>query len=456
VMQRDAEMIRRELNCNFVRCAHYPQTEAFLDACDELGLLVWSELPGWQFIGDELWQERALVDVKEMIRSERNHPSIVLWGVRVNESPNVVPLYERTNKAARELDDSRHTAGAMDGQHYSTENFGEDVFCFNDYGMDPKDYTVKLRPPPAGLPYLVTEAVGNLVGPPREPRPRNRYRLAGDPALQATQAIYHAQAHDQAGQSNRYSGLIGWVAFDYPSPTASYDGVKCPGVVDLFRMPKLGASFYRAQIDPRVRAVIAPNFYWDFGAHTPLGPGKSAAIFSNCARLEVFVDGGRIASLRPRGDLFPHLKYPPFFVDLEMSGAGRPELRIDGYLADELVLSRSFSSDESQDEFLLRADDSELIGDGCDATRLVFGRVDRFGQMRPFADKRVTFQLRGPGVLVGDNPFELAPAGGTAAVWIKTLPDSSGTIEVVAEHSALGTKSVSIQVLREPNEDALS
>src|ERR1035437_8142262 len=53
VKRRDAEILRHEFNCNFVRCSHYPQSEAFLDACDELGLMVWEELPGWQYIGDE-------------------------------------------------------------------------------------------------------------------------------------------------------------------------------------------------------------------------------------------------------------------------------------------------------------------------------------------------------------------------------------------------------------------
>ena len=54
--RRDAEILRNELNCNMVRCSHYPQSPAFLDACDELGLLVWEEPPGWQYLGDEAWR----------------------------------------------------------------------------------------------------------------------------------------------------------------------------------------------------------------------------------------------------------------------------------------------------------------------------------------------------------------------------------------------------------------
>ena len=60
VQARDAEIMRRELNCNMVRCSHYPQSEAFYDACDELGLMAWEETPGWGYFGDESWLARGL------------------------------------------------------------------------------------------------------------------------------------------------------------------------------------------------------------------------------------------------------------------------------------------------------------------------------------------------------------------------------------------------------------
>lgn len=78
---------------NAVRTSHYPQSKHFLDRCDELGLLVFTEIPGWQHIGDEEWKKVLCQDTEEMVLQNRNHPSVILWGVRVNESCDDDELY---------------------------------------------------------------------------------------------------------------------------------------------------------------------------------------------------------------------------------------------------------------------------------------------------------------------------------------------------------------------------
>jgi beta-galactosidase len=447
VMRHDAEMLRREFNCNAVRCSHYPQSEAFLNACDELGLMVWEEPPGWQYIGDAAWQDLVVRDVQEMIRRDRNHPSIIIWGVRVNESNNIPALYERTTAAAKALDDSRPTSGSMTPSSKKNwqQEWHEDVFAFDDYHSTP-DGSVGIEPPLPGVPYMLAEAVGQFSYG-KKPAFNNKYRRAGEVDLQIQQALFHAQAHDRAAAYPRLAGVIAWCAFDYASLVNPNNVLKCPGVADTFRIPKLGASFYQAQVSPAARPIIQPNFYWDFGSKTPKGPGKNAAIFSNCERLEIFVGGKPVATVHPDRANFPHLQYPPFFCDLEITDAtAKPELRIDGYVGERLALSKSFSSDTNEDELFLAADDTELMGDGTDATRLVFKVVDKFGAARAFGEGEVTLEISGPGTIVGDNPFALADSGGGGAVWIKTTPNSSGPIVVNATHSTRGKKSVTIRV----------
>ncbi len=441
VLRKDAEILKNEFHCNAVRCSHYPQSEAFLDACDELGLLVWEEIPGWQYLGDASWQDLAVRDVQQMVRRDRNHPSIVIWGVRINESRNNPALYRRTKEAAKLLDDSRPTSGSMTRR--STDNWFQDVFAFDDYHSAP-DGTVGLVPPLPGVPFFFSEAVGQFSYGGRGFN--NKYRRAGDVAMQQKQALYHAQVHDRGASDPRYAGVIAWCGFEYGSLLNDYAGVKYPGVADVFRVPKLGASFYRSQVDPKQRPVIEPNFYWDFGPSTPSGPGKGALIFSNLEKLELRIDGKLHSILHPDRAGFPHLKYPPFLADLVADDSRKPELRIDGYSGGTLVLSRSFSADAASDRLLLQADDSEIRNDGSDATRLVFRAVDKFGAPRLFAGGSVTFAVQGPGVIVGDNPFDLAASGGVGAVWIKAKPGSRGRIRISAQHSLLGSRSVEIRI----------
>lgn len=85
--RRDAELLKRELNCNLVRTSHYVQSGHFLDACDELGLLVWEEFPSFNGGGSDAWEDLCVRDTREMVVRDRNRPSIVLWGVQVNHSP---------------------------------------------------------------------------------------------------------------------------------------------------------------------------------------------------------------------------------------------------------------------------------------------------------------------------------------------------------------------------------
>ena len=86
------------------------------------------------------------------------------------------------------------------------------------------------------------------------------------------------------------------------------------------------------------------------------------------------------------------------------------------------------------------------MADGIDATRLSFGVTDKYGAPRAFGGGDVSFQVEGKGVLIGDNPFPLADAGGLAAVWVKTIQHEPGQVKVTATHSVLGTKAVEIKV----------
>ena len=79
VQERDAEILKRELGANIVRTSHYMQSKHFLNRCDEIGLLVFEEIPGWQYIGGPAFKQNTLNNVKAMITRDYNHPSVIMW-----------------------------------------------------------------------------------------------------------------------------------------------------------------------------------------------------------------------------------------------------------------------------------------------------------------------------------------------------------------------------------------
>ncbi|MFC8096780.1 glycoside hydrolase family 2 protein [Streptomyces sp. NPDC057301] len=453
VQRRDAEILRKELNCTMVRCAHYPQSDAFLDACDELGLLVFEELPGWQYVGSsETWQNLAVGMAEDMVRRDRSRPSVVLWGARVNEIYDHA-LHIRCEQAVKGLDPTRQTTGAMNLYSDDEVNgFDHDVFSFNDYSFAYVNHVeeLKLRPPLSTKPYLVSESVGQF------PNFKTPFLRTDTPAAQQKQCYLHARAHEQAAAMERCCGLLGWVAFDYPSPFGTVvDKVKRSGVADIFRVPKPGAAIYQAQVSPEQRPVIAPAFHWDFNNASPsTGPGANAMICSNCDSLKIYLNGVLKATVTPDTANYGHLAYPPSFTDLTVPAGTRPELRIDGYVGGQKVVSRTFSGDTSGDVLSLSVDDTSLTGDGSDATRVVFRVVDAHGNPRPYISGDVTLQVSGPGVLVGDTPFPLGANGGVGAVWVRTKPATSGTIELTAKLAGYPCASVSIAVAYSPAEVA--
>jgi len=442
-MRRDAEYLRHTLNCNVVRCSHYPQSTVFLNACDELGLMVWEEIPGWQYLGDTPWKDIAVQNVEEMIRRDRHHPSIIVWGTRINESANDPELYQRTRALAKQLDPTRPTSGSMTPSSRKDwqEHWHEDVFAFDDYHAA-ADGSVGMDAALPGVPYMNAEAVGQYSYGKAKNFLR-RYRRAGIPEEQNEQAVLHAQAHDRAAKDPRNAGVIAWCGFDYASPMNAYEGVKCPGVVDTFRIPKLGASFYRAQVHPSVREVVEPSFYWDAELHASSGRG---AIFSNLDELRVWLDGELVTTIHPDRENYGTLAYPPFFVDLPWEKAGFAILRIDGYKESKLRLSRSFDGSHTEDRLWGKLDEAVIDADGVDSTRISFGVSDRFDNMRPTANGTIRVQHDGAGKLIGDTEFELADSGAVGAVWVRSVAGQTGSARVTISHADLGAKLLSVMI----------
>ncbi len=425
VQRRDAWILKKELKCNLVRTSHYPQSPHFLDACDELGLLVFEEIPGWQHIGDQAWKDLSVGYVETMIRRDWNHPAIILWGVRINESRDDHDFYTRTNQLAHSLDNSRQTGGVR--YNYQSELL-EDVFTMNDFGFP-------LKPPNHPL-YLNTEFVGHTYPTKQND---NVERII-------EHTMRHARVHNQLGSDNKYAGGLGWCAFDYNTHAnfCSGDRVCYHGVSDIFRIPKPAAGLYTSQCDPKEEIVLEPAFHWARGDRNE--SFTVAMVCSNCEHVKIFISNRLVAEVDPDKENYGNLSHPPFVANIRSGiSKGWGDLRIEGYIGGQKVITKTLSGNGADRQFHLEADDGELVGDGIDTTRVVMRATDEYGSARPFANGAVALSIEGPGEIIGENPFSLA--GGVGAVWIKTK-ETAGMIRLTAKHPTLGARVVEIPVRR--------
>jgi beta-galactosidase len=428
VQRKDAAILKHELKCNVVRCSHYPQSHHFLDACDELGLLVIDETPGWQHVGDSTeWRERYLDNTRRMIRRDWNHPSVILWSVRINESRDFHDLYVRANAIARGLDTTRQTTGV---RYFQESEFLEDVFSMNDFGFP-------LKAPNHPL-YLNTESVGAEYP----------VRAWDDNAHHQEQILRYARIYNQINGNAGYAGGLGWCAFDYQTHAdfGAGDHICYHGVMDIFRIPKPAAGFFRSQCSPAEEVVLEPGFH--FAENDQPGGFEHAVICSNCDLLKCFIkqsgDWRPLVDLHPAREDFPHLAYPPFFLSLPNGNDDWGDLRIDGYVQGKMAITRSFSGKGIDQKFSIACDDHALMADGSDATRVVLRVTDEFGAARPLCNDPIQISVEGDATLVGSNP--LALAGGVSAVWIRAKR-TPGTVTVRAVHPHFGEQSVRIKIV---------
>lgn len=426
LQRKDADIIKYELGCNIVRTSHYPQARAFIERCDEIGLLVFEEIPGWQHIGDADWQALSLRDVRVMIERDRSHPSIILWGVRINESLDDTAFYTATNALARELDPTRQTGGV---RFFMGSEFLEDVFTFNDFSNTILE--------PENVPHLVTEFNGHMF--PTKTWDSEERLLE--------HALRHARIQSRQLTMGGVAGAIGWCAFDYNTHKefGSGDRVCYHGVMDMFRLPKYAAHFYASQIAPSQRVVLEAATVWSMGDRSG-GGNDPLVVFSNCDEIDVYVGQELHGRFKPDAASFPGLKHPPFQVTgLWMRwGDAFGDLRVVGCLNGEAVAEQCIAGDGLPAALTLAADDSELRADGMDMTRLAFKIVDRYGNRLPYINRPVTFEIpEGEALvdLIGENPFALV--GGQAALYVRAK-HTPGTVTVRASAPRLDPATVTI------------
>lgn len=302
VQEEDADILKYDLGLNIVRSSNCPPSKHFLNRCDEIGLLVYEEIVGYNHIGAIEWQETSLNNLKQMIKRDKNHPSVILWGIRVSNSEENIPFYQETNYLAHSLDDTRQTGGS---RSIKKSQLLEDVYTFDDYTYSESNYIVKKKLNAPNSPYLITAHTGPTF--PTKPFENKELRLEhGLRHLNILNEVFDAKSH--------IAGAIGSTMADYNthSEFGSETKIAYHGVLDIYRNPKFAAYAYASQEDREPILELTSNLY--IGADINESSNMIYA-YTNCEHINLYRNGEYINSFYPDFKVYPNLKHPPILID---------------------------------------------------------------------------------------------------------------------------------------------
>lgn len=300
----DAVILKRKLGLNAVRTSHYPQSHHFINTCDELGLLVFMEIPGWQHIGNSDWKNIAVQNTKDMILEFRNHPSIFIWGVRINESADNDEFYERTNAIAHQYDSTRQTTGV---RCFLKSSLLEDVYSYNDFshdGTNPGTRKKHIVTPNMDKGYLITEYGGHMF-------PTKTFDIE-DHRLE--HMMRHAKVMNGYYGDVEIAGGFGWCMTDYNTHKdfGSGDRICYHGVLDMYRNPKFVAGLYASQQEDEV--ILEVSSTMDIGEH-PACLIKDIYAVTNADFVNLYKDNKFVACFKPDNSPYPNILHAPILVD---------------------------------------------------------------------------------------------------------------------------------------------
>ena len=289
---RDAKKLK-DVGMEIIRNAHCPQDPAFMDACDELGLFVIVNTPGWQFWNDAPeFAQRVYSDIRNVVRRDRNHPSVWLWEPILNETWYPADFAKNTRDIVDAEYPYPYCYSGSDSEARGHENFP--VYFAHPANM--QDASKEIDPTKT---YFTREWGDNVDDWSSHNSPSRVARNWGEQPMRVQAQHYACPYYPVTSydvlykQSPQHVGGCLWHSFDHQRgyhPDPFYGGL-----MDVFRQPKYSYYMFMAQ-RPAVKndrnAGSGPMVYI---AHemTPFS-GKDVTVYSNCDEVRLtFNKGGK-------------------------------------------------------------------------------------------------------------------------------------------------------------------
>jgi beta-galactosidase len=448
---KDAKKLR-DAGFNSYR-SHYPQDPAFMDACDELGMLAIVSNPGWQFVGNDVFKQRAYQNAREMIRRDRNHPSVILWEASLNET------YSR--KLATTLYRIVHEEYPCKGCYAAGNHFIKPVRGFDGWDVE---YSYNDGTKPRWL-----REWGDKVDNWTDQQGPSRVARGWGEVAMLEQASWHLQNlnhnySDLSGQltpgNARLSGADLWAGIDY------YRGYNYQpfygGPLGLFRLPTFDYFLFRSQqpIGLNIPDVESEPMIFIANFATFESP-KTVVVFSNCEEVRLYQNGKKLAVQKP--DPGYHIPHPPFTFDVEQfsethsmlfsTGVARPgtkigDIKVEGLIGGKVVASHERLTPGVPTHIQLKVDycGRDLVADGADWIRVYAHICDARGMTYPYADDLVTFTVNGEGSLIEDARIRANPVRADAGIAPALIRATKLPGRIVVQASAFGLQSSKVKI----------
>jgi len=436
---RDVKLLR-EGGVNFIRAAHYPQDPAFYDACDELGMLVTTANPGWQFYNDKepLFEKRIYADTRNLVRRDRNHPAMLLWETALNETPHQpAPMLGEMHRIAHEeypfpglftvadVDEAKsggldfyYHGGMSESKNSLTREYGDGGEVDNFYSHNA---TTRVKREWGEGPLLQQAAI----------RARGLEEIYDTPPIRLGAALWCGIDHQRGYHPDPFWG----------------------GLLDSVRVPRYAYDLFKCQYAPDYKLPgIATGPTVCIAHELTQVSGRDVVVYSNCEEVRLTWLGQTVATRKPDAG-YRSMPHPPFTFTNAFDFAvvkrhwrdrtGKIEMVAEGLIGGQVVAKQVKKYPERTTSVSVTVDDAGvgLTADGSDFVPVRATIVDNKGVPKVLASEYVYFEVEGPAELI-DGPLAHAnPAKtefGTATVLVraKTTP---GIIRVRAHVQGLSS-----------------
>ncbi|MFR9615901.1 MAG: glycoside hydrolase family 2 TIM barrel-domain containing protein [Rikenellaceae bacterium] len=367
---RDAKRIK-DGGFDYVRLSHYPQSPAFMDACDELGLVVADAILGWQFYREsDDFKSHAYNSARRLIRRDRNHPCVMAWEVSLNETKMPIPFMTILDGIVHEEypGDNVYSCGWMSDVYDIYFQARQHRIGHPDQMTFEKPYMVSEY---GDWEYYSNNAGLNQHQHSREKRIEMSSRqLRSEGEVRLLQQAYNLQESHNDNMNIPATGDSYWVMYDYNR--GYHDDLESSGVMDIFRLPKFSYYFYQSQRSTTPMVEIAT--YWNEDSPTDV------RVFSNCDEVSLYLNNKLVAKQTPdNNEISNNLNHPPF--TFKVGSYKKGTLKAVGYRDGKIVAESIVKSPEKATKLKIWTDEGDRVAEaGCKDVIFVYvAAVDKNG-----------------------------------------------------------------------------